>query len=79
MAAETIVVSLSAKVAASLSEPAAVELSSLFAIRSRVGAAVRELELLRAFLRFADSRRGTGDRRHLDQSGSQRCLWSQAY
>ncbi|CAD6262832.1 unnamed protein product [Miscanthus lutarioriparius] len=59
--AEMIAVSLSAKAAASLSEPAAVELSSLFAIRSGVAAAVRELELLRAFLRFADSRRGTND------------------
>jgi disease resistance protein RPM1 len=59
--AEMIAVSLSAKAAASLSEPAAVELSSLFAIRSGVAAAVRELELLRAFLRFADSRCGTDD------------------
>ncbi|KAJ1272129.1 hypothetical protein BS78_06G179300 [Paspalum vaginatum] len=57
--AEMIAVSLSAKIAASLSEPAAVELSSLFAIRSGVADAARELELLRAFLRFADSRRGT--------------------
>jgi disease resistance protein RPM1 len=57
--AEMIAVSLSAKVAASLSAPAAVELSSLFSIRSGVAAAARELELLRAFLRFADSRRGT--------------------
>ncbi|PAN39431.1 hypothetical protein PAHAL_7G242300 [Panicum hallii] len=57
--AEMIAVSLSAKIAASLSAPAAVELSSLFAIRSGVAAAARELDLLRAFLRFADSRRGT--------------------
>ncbi|KAF8702899.1 hypothetical protein HU200_032735 [Digitaria exilis] len=56
--AEMIAVSLSAKVAASLSAPAALELSSLFAIRSGVAAAARELELLRAFLRFAESRRG---------------------
>ncbi|RCV34796.1 hypothetical protein SETIT_7G187000v2 [Setaria italica] len=54
-----IAVSVSAKVAASLSSPAALELSSLFAIRSGVDVAARELELLRAFLRFADSRRGT--------------------
>ncbi|KAF8687927.1 hypothetical protein HU200_042519 [Digitaria exilis] len=53
-----IAVSLSAKVAASLSAPAALELSSLFAIRSGVAAAARELELLRAFLRFAEARRG---------------------
>ncbi|TVU14991.1 hypothetical protein EJB05_38489, partial [Eragrostis curvula] len=57
--AEMIAVSLSAKVAASLSGPAGVELSSLFAIRSGVIAAARELELLRAFLHSADSRRGT--------------------
>ncbi|CAL5030696.1 unnamed protein product [Urochloa decumbens] len=57
--AEMIAVSLSAKVAVSLSAPAALELSSLFAIRSGVAAAARELELLRAFLRSADSRRGT--------------------
>ncbi|KAG2573773.1 hypothetical protein PVAP13_7KG276500 [Panicum virgatum] len=57
--AEMIAVSFSAKIAASLSAPAAVELSSLFAIRSGVAAAARELDLLRAFLRFADSRRGT--------------------
>ncbi|RLM64745.1 hypothetical protein C2845_PM16G15750 [Panicum miliaceum] len=57
--AEMIAVSLSAKIAASLSAPAAVELSFLFAIRSGVAAAARELDLLRAFLRFADSRRGT--------------------
>ncbi|KAK8449327.1 hypothetical protein SEVIR_7G199950v4 [Setaria viridis] len=57
--AEMIAVSVSAKVAASLSSPAALELSSLFAIRSGVDVAARELELLRAFLRFADSRRGT--------------------
>ncbi|OEL36640.1 Disease resistance protein RPM1 [Dichanthelium oligosanthes] len=54
-----IAVSLSAKVAASFAKPAAVELSSLFAIRSGVADAARELELLRVFLRFADSRRGT--------------------
>ncbi|CAL5015591.1 unnamed protein product [Urochloa decumbens] len=54
-----IAVSLSAKVAASLSAPAALELSSLFAIRSGVAAAARELELLRAFLRSADSRRSS--------------------
>ncbi|CAN6229096.1 unnamed protein product [Urochloa humidicola] len=57
--AEMIAVSLSAKVATSLSAPAAVELSSLFAIRSGIAAAARELVLLRAFLRSADSRRGT--------------------
>ncbi|KAL6903390.1 hypothetical protein ACP4OV_004203 [Aristida adscensionis] len=57
--AEMIAVSLSAKVAASLSGPAAAQLSSFSSIRSGISAASRELELLRAFLRFADSRRGT--------------------
>ena len=50
---------LSAKVAGTLSRKAAVDLSSLVAIRSGIAAAARDLELLRAFLRFADSRRGT--------------------
>uniref|UniRef100_A0ACD5UU91 Uncharacterized protein n=1 Tax=Avena sativa TaxID=4498 RepID=A0ACD5UU91_AVESA len=57
--AEMIAISLSAKVAAVLSHNAAVDLSSLVAIRSGIAAAARDLELLRAFLRFADSRRGT--------------------
>jgi disease resistance protein RPM1 len=57
--AEMIAISLSAKVAAVLSRNAAVDLSALVAIRSGIATAARDLELLRAFLRFADSRRGT--------------------
>lgn len=57
--AEMIAISLSAKVAAALSRKAAIDLSSLVAIRSGIAAAARDLELLRAFLRFADSRRVT--------------------
>lgn len=56
--AEMIAISLSAKVAAALSHNAAVDISALVAIRSGIAAAARDLELLRAFLRFADSRRG---------------------
>ncbi|VAH50788.1 unnamed protein product [Triticum turgidum subsp. durum] len=56
--AEMIAISLSAKVAATLSRSAVVDISSLVAVRSGIAAAARDLELLRAFLRFADSRRG---------------------
>ncbi|KAI5011457.1 hypothetical protein ZWY2020_013594 [Hordeum vulgare] len=56
--AEMIAISLSAKVAATLSGSAAADFSSLVAVRSGIAAAARDLELLRAFLRFADSRRG---------------------
>uniref|UniRef100_A0A0D9W8L4 AAA+ ATPase domain-containing protein n=1 Tax=Leersia perrieri TaxID=77586 RepID=A0A0D9W8L4_9ORYZ len=57
--AEMIAVTLSAKFVATLSIPAAVQISSLAGIRSGIAAAARDLELLRAFLAFADSRRGT--------------------
>ncbi|RLM74332.1 hypothetical protein C2845_PM15G16520 [Panicum miliaceum] len=57
--AEMIAVSLSEKLAAALSASAALELSSLFAIRSGIAAAARVVDLLRTFLRAADSRRGT--------------------
>ncbi|XBI57895.1 hypothetical protein VPH35_039207 [Triticum aestivum] len=53
-----IAISLSAKVAATLSRSPAADISSLVAVRSGISAAARDLELLRAFLRFADSRRG---------------------
>ncbi|XP_037478978.1 disease resistance protein RPM1-like [Triticum dicoccoides] len=56
--AEMIAISLSAKVAATLSRSPAADISSLVAVRSGIAAAARDLELLRAFLRFADSRRG---------------------
>jgi disease resistance protein RPM1 len=60
--AELIAISLSAKVAVALSRTATVyHLASLVGIRSGIGAAARDLELLRAFLRFADSRRGTDE------------------
>lgn len=54
--AEAIAISLSVKVAAALSRAAA---ASLVPIRHGIAAAARDLELLRAFLRFADSRRST--------------------
>nr|CAI64489.1 OSJNBa0065H10.8 [Oryza sativa Japonica Group] len=57
--AEMIAVTLSAKVAAALSGPAAVRLSSLAGVRSGIEAAARDLELLRAFLRFVDSLHGS--------------------
>ncbi|KAM3369463.1 hypothetical protein ACQJBY_017387 [Aegilops geniculata] len=56
--AEMIAISLSAKVAATLSRSATADISSLVAVRSGIAAAARDLELLRAFLRFADSCRG---------------------
>ncbi|EMS49860.1 Disease resistance protein RPM1 [Triticum urartu] len=56
--AEMIAISLSAKVAATLSRGAAADISSLVTVRSGIAAAARDLELLRAFLRFADSCRG---------------------
>lgn len=60
--AELIAISLSAKVAAALSRTATVyHLASLVGIRSGIAAAARDLELLRAFLRFADSRRSTDE------------------
>ncbi|KAJ1270567.1 hypothetical protein BS78_06G062000 [Paspalum vaginatum] len=57
--AEAIAISLSAKLAVALSRTAAVGLSLLFGVRSDIAAAAQDLDLLRAFLRSADSRRGT--------------------
>ncbi|EEC70833.1 hypothetical protein OsI_02321 [Oryza sativa Indica Group] len=59
--AETIAVSLSAKVAGALSRPVAIKLCSLAGIPSGIRAAAQDLELLRAFLRFVDTRHGGGD------------------
>jgi disease resistance protein RPM1 len=57
--AEAIAISLSAKLAVALSRSAALGIPRLFGVRSDVAAAMQDLDLLRAFLRFADSRRGT--------------------
>ncbi|KAM3406697.1 hypothetical protein ACQJBY_000655 [Aegilops geniculata] len=62
--AELIAISLSAKVAAALlrtGRTTAVFLASFISVRSGIAAAARDLDLLRAFLRFADSRRGTDE------------------
>ncbi|RLM85532.1 disease resistance protein RPM1-like [Panicum miliaceum] len=56
--AEAIAISLSAKLAVALSRSAALGLSPLFGVRSEIAAAARDLDLLRAFLRFADSHHG---------------------
>nr|CAB3449560.1 unnamed protein product [Digitaria exilis] len=56
--AEAIAISLSEKLGEALSSSAALRISHLFSLRSDIAAAQRELDLLRAFLRFADSRRG---------------------
>ncbi|CAN6203585.1 unnamed protein product [Urochloa humidicola] len=58
--AEAIAISLSEKLSEALSSSAAIRISRLFCVRSDIAAAQRELDLLRAFLRFADSRRGSG-------------------
>lgn len=57
--AEAIAISLSAKLAVALSRSAALGLSRLFGVGSDVAAAMQDMDLLRAFLHFADSRRGT--------------------
>ncbi|TVT98437.1 hypothetical protein EJB05_12968, partial [Eragrostis curvula] len=57
--AEAIAISLSAKLAVALSRSAAVNLSPLFGVRSDVAATAQDLDILRAFLRFADSRQST--------------------
>ncbi|KAL6639425.1 hypothetical protein ACP70R_023155 [Stipagrostis hirtigluma subsp. patula] len=54
--AEAIAISLSAKLAFVLSRSAAVGVSPLFGVRSDIATAARDLDLLRAFLRVADSR-----------------------
>ncbi|TVU39550.1 hypothetical protein EJB05_12975, partial [Eragrostis curvula] len=59
--AEAIAISLSAKLALALSRSAAGSLSPLFSIRSNIAATTQDLDLLRTFLRFADSRQGTDD------------------
>ncbi|PUZ72058.1 hypothetical protein GQ55_2G362800 [Panicum hallii var. hallii] len=56
--AEAIAISLSAKLAVALSRSAALGLSPLFGVRSEIAAAARDLDLLRAFLRFVDSHHG---------------------
>ncbi|CAL5090147.1 unnamed protein product [Urochloa decumbens] len=56
---EAMVISLSAKLAMVLSRSAASGLSPLFGIRSDIDAAAQDLDILRAFLRFADSSHGT--------------------
>lgn len=60
MAAEAIAISLSAKFAMVLTRSAAGSLSPIFGVRSDIAATAQELQLLGAFLRFADSRQGTG-------------------
>ncbi|CAN6168097.1 unnamed protein product [Urochloa humidicola] len=57
--AEAIAISLSAKLAVALSRSAALGLSPLLGVQSEIAAAARDLDLLRAFLRFADSHHGT--------------------
>ncbi|RLM84819.1 disease resistance protein RPM1-like [Panicum miliaceum] len=57
--AEAIAISLSTKLAVALSRSAALGLSRLWGVRSEIAAAVQDLDLLRAFLRFADSHHGT--------------------
>ncbi|CAL5072710.1 unnamed protein product [Urochloa decumbens] len=57
--AEAIAISLSAKLAVALSRSAALGLSPLLGVQSEIAAAARDLDLLRAFLRFVDSHHGT--------------------
>lgn len=57
--AEAIAISISAKLVVALSGSASLSLSSLFAVRSDISAAVQDLDLLRAFLRFVDSNHTT--------------------
>lgn len=57
--AEAIAISISTKLAVALSRGAAVGLAPLLGIGSEISAAARDLDLLRAFLRFADSCHGT--------------------
>ncbi|CAL4934521.1 unnamed protein product [Urochloa decumbens] len=57
--AEAIAISLLEKLSEALSSSAALRISRLFSVRSDIAAAQREMDLLRAFLRFADSRHGT--------------------
>ncbi|OEL29530.1 Disease resistance protein RPM1 [Dichanthelium oligosanthes] len=57
--AEAIAISLSAKLAMVLSRSAAFGLWPLFGVRSDIAAAARDLDILRAFLRLADSCHGT--------------------
>ncbi|KAL6657199.1 hypothetical protein ACP70R_004979 [Stipagrostis hirtigluma subsp. patula] len=59
--AEAFAISLSAKLTVALSRTAALGLSRLFGVRSDVAAANQDLVLLRAFLRFADSRHRADD------------------
>ncbi|CAD6256197.1 unnamed protein product [Miscanthus lutarioriparius] len=57
--AEAIAISLSGKLAVALSRSAALGISRLIGVRSDIAAAKGDLDLLRTFLRFADSRRGS--------------------
>ncbi|CAN6165998.1 unnamed protein product [Urochloa humidicola] len=57
--AEAIAISLSAKLAVALSRSAALGLSRLLGVRSEIASAARDVDLLRAFLRSADSHHGT--------------------
>ncbi|RLN36123.1 disease resistance protein RPM1-like [Panicum miliaceum] len=57
--AEAVAISLSTKLAVALSRSAALGLSRLWGVRSEIAAAAQDLDLLRAFLRFADSHHGT--------------------
>ncbi|XP_062230843.1 disease resistance protein RPM1-like [Phragmites australis] len=59
--AEAIAISLSAKLGVVLSRSAALGISRLLGVRSDIAAAKQDLDLLRAFLHFADSRYGTDD------------------
>ncbi|GJN07550.1 hypothetical protein PR202_ga25390 [Eleusine coracana subsp. coracana] len=56
--AEAIAISVSAKLAMALSHSAAVSLSNLFGVGSDITATAQELEVMRAFLRSADSQQG---------------------
>lgn len=57
--AEAIAISVSSKLAVILSRSAVLGISRLVGVRSDIAAAQGELEFLRSFLRFADSRRGS--------------------
>ncbi|WVZ62307.1 hypothetical protein U9M48_012071 [Paspalum notatum var. saurae] len=63
--AEAIAISISAKLGVALSRSAALGISGFFGVRSDIAAAIQDLDLLRAFLRFADYRRGTGAADHV--------------
>ncbi|CAN6180048.1 unnamed protein product [Urochloa humidicola] len=59
--AEAIATSVSAKLAVALSRSAAHGLSRLLGVSSEIASAARDVDLLRAFLRSAESHHGTDD------------------